>query len=84
MTGRSESKEQHNRRHVCWGDVEIFEFPNMLGDNPAAGEGAPLTIGWKHVRKETLDIEYYEFTRIQLNPRRRRKELFLSGPARDA
>lgn len=83
MTGPKENQKYHCSHRVCWGDVEIYEFPNVLGDNPAVSEGAPLTIGWKHTKKETIDIEYYEYLRIQLKPRKRRKDLLLSGPARD-
>jgi len=84
MTGPKEINNKKNRRRrVCWGDVEIYEFPNILGDNPAANEGSPLTIGWKHTSKETLDIDYYEYTRLIVVPRRRRKHLLISGPARD-
>lgn len=84
MADPKESKKHHRRRQVFWGDVEIYEFPNVLGDNPAANDGAPLTIGWKHTTKETLDIGYYEYKRLNVVPRRRRKELLISGPARDA
>ena len=68
---------------VCWGDLVIYEFPNILGDNPATSDGgAPLAIDWKHEHKNTLAVDYYEFLR-QTHPRRKRKELLISGGARD-
>ncbi len=72
------------QKEVCFGDLVIFEFPNMLGDNPGVSEGAPLTIGWKHEAKNVVAVDYYEFLRQSGNkPRRRRKELVMSSTARD-
>jgi len=69
-------------KDICWGDIVIFEFPNILGDNPGVSEGAPLTIGWKHESESIVAVEYYEFLR-QNHPRRRRKDLVLSSGQRD-
>jgi hypothetical protein len=67
---------------VCFGDLEIFEFPNILGDNPGVSEGAPLSIAWKHESKNVVAVDYYEYLR-QSRPRRRRKELVIASAARD-
>jgi hypothetical protein len=48
---------------VSFGDVEIREYPYVLGDNPACSSGAPLTIGWKPQEAYTLDVEVYDYTR---------------------
>jgi hypothetical protein len=69
-------------KRVCWGDLEILEFPNMLGDNPGVSEGAPLTINWQHESREVVAIEYYEYLR-QNRPRRRRKDLVMNSASRD-
>jgi hypothetical protein len=69
-------------KELCWGDIVIFEFPNILGDNPAVSEGAPLTIAWNHDSESVVAIEYYEYLR-QSRPRRKRKELVVSSGARD-
>jgi hypothetical protein len=86
MKREGEPKKQESSRSdlkgVYWGDLEIFEFPNMLGDNPGVSEGAPLTIGWKHESRDVVGIEYYEYFR-QTRPRRRRKDLIMSSAARD-
>jgi hypothetical protein len=76
VTNGSSSKE------ICWGDIVIFEFANILGDNPAVSEGAPLTIAWNHDSESVVAIEYYEYLR-QSRPRRKRKELVVSSGARD-
>lgn len=67
---------------VCFGDLTIYEFKNMLGDNPAVSEGAPLTIGWKHESVDVVAVDYYEFMRNQ-RPRRRRKDLIIPSTSRD-
>lgn len=71
-----------SKNEIGWGDLAIYEFPNILGDNPAVGDGAPLTIGWEHESESVVAIEYYEFLR-QSRPRRKRKDLVLSGGQRD-
>lgn len=70
------------KKGVCFGDLVIYEFPNILGDNPAVSDGAPLTIGWKHDSKNIVAVDYYEFLRTQ-RPRRRRKDLIIPSTARD-
>lgn len=72
----------NSSKELCWGDLVIFEFPNILGDNPGVSEGAPLELGWKHESESVVAIEYYEFLR-QSRPRRRRKDLIMSSGARD-
>jgi hypothetical protein len=68
---------------VKWGDVRIYVFPNLLGDNPAASDdGAPLTIGWKHESKKVIDVDSFEDIR-QNKPKRKRKDLIIPGPSRD-
>ena len=69
-------------KELCWGDCVFYEFPNILGDNPAVSDGAPLSIGWKHESESVVAVDYYEFLR-QNRPRRRRKELVMSSGARD-
>lgn len=79
----SDDSCDERRKAVCWGNLTIFVMPNLLGDNPAVSEGAPLTIGWRHESKTTLAIDYYEYLR-QSRPRRGRRELIVASPNRDA
>jgi hypothetical protein len=72
----------NTKKKVCWGEMVVFEFPNMIGDNPAVSGGVPLTIAWNHVTVNTLTIDYNEFLR-QKQPRRKRKDLVLSAAQRD-
>ena len=56
-----------------WFDsIYVREFPIILGDNPSAAEGVPITIDWKHQKEVILDVEYFELYRPE---RRRKKEL---------
>lgn len=70
------------KKRVYWGDLTVYEFPNLLGDNPAVSEGVPLTIGWEHEEMNVVAIDYYEYMR-QSRPRRRRKDMIISSGARD-
>jgi hypothetical protein len=72
------------RKELLWGDITIYEFPNILGDNPAVQNGSPLTIGWEYESKNVMDINLYEFIRQQSNPRRRKKDLVMKAGDRDS
>jgi hypothetical protein len=43
-------------KSVSFGDVQVREFPMILGDNPACSSGAPVTIDWDHVDEFTLTV----------------------------
>lgn len=81
-TTSNHSSSDGGGKEVRWGDITLYEFPNLLGDNPAVSEGAPLTIGWKHTSVVVVAVEYHEFMK-QSQPVRRRKDLIMSGGARD-
>ena len=49
------------RERVYFRDVEILEFPLILGDNPHC-QGAPLQLAWKATGREVIDIDFYEYT----------------------
>jgi hypothetical protein len=76
------SSDSDTMKQVRWGDLTVYEFPNLLGDNPAVSEGAPLTIGWKHSSVVVVAIEYHEYLR-QSRPHRRRKDMIMSSASRD-
>src|SRR6056300_1734340 len=79
---KEDSASSKKNLGVQFGDLVIYEFPNILGDNPGVSEGVPLSIGWKHNSKNVVGVDYYEFLR-QNRPRRRRKELVIPSAARD-
>ena len=46
---------------VAFSEITVLEFPIILGDNPACTSGAPIQLDWELARKETHEIEFYEF-----------------------
>lgn len=68
-------------KELCWGDLEIIEFHNVLGD-AVPTDGVPVNIGWKCKSKSVIGVDYYEYLKQQ-RPRRRRKDLMMSSPERD-
>lgn len=74
---------------VSFGTVEFRSYPIMLGDNPSASSGPPLTICWQHDPEETLtsDIDTYETcmparrtkTELRVPPSMREDLLLLTG-----
>ena len=77
------SSNMKEKRSVQWSDITFYQFPNMLGDNPAASsEGAPITMEWNHTARSIIDVDYYEYL-ITRQPRRTRKQLVMKGPERD-
>jgi hypothetical protein len=76
------SCKRRGMKIVRWGEMVVFEFPNLLGDNPAVSGGAPLTIGWNHDTVNIITVDDNEIMRLE-KPRRRRKEMVLSSTQRD-
>ena len=74
----------NSSNEISWGDLEIYEFKSILGDNPAASGGSPLTLAWKHESKSVVAIEIHEFLRQNHRPSRRRKDMIMQSGARDA
>jgi len=48
---------------VSFSDVEISTHYMILGDNPAAMSGAPLTISWESMETCQISLEEYERTK---------------------
>lgn len=73
-------------KQVAFSDIEIREYPYVLGDNPACSSGAPLTIGWKVQDSYTRNVDVYEFARKNERKRKaprvsvqRRAQILLSS-----
>ena len=60
----------YRKQVLCWGDLTVYEFPMMLGDNPSVSDGPPLTIDWKHTNEHVFDIDYFEYMRRPVQLRR--------------
>ena len=50
-----------SRKKVCFGDIQIREYPMILGDHPNTRSGLPIMIDWKHQYEETMGLEMYQY-----------------------
>ena len=56
----SASSESTTAREITWNQIQVIEFPIILGDNPSCLQGVPITIGWQPQQIKYLDVDYYE------------------------
>jgi hypothetical protein len=54
-TNRKANKMAEKR--VGFRDIEILEFPYILGDNPAVSAGAPIALGHDLEGKITMELD---------------------------
>jgi hypothetical protein len=64
-----------NARKIHFGDVEVREHLQIIGDNPACSPGPPVGLGWKFRPKRPLSVDDYERRRL---PRRDESGLRIS------
>ncbi|KAL3925712.1 MAG: hypothetical protein SGILL_000219 [Bacillariaceae sp.] len=50
-------------KHVAFGDLQIREYPLILGDNPACSDGCPISIGWKPQATYERNLDFYEYSK---------------------
>jgi len=64
-------------KKVIFHEVQIREFDQILGDNPAVSDGVPVALAWEFQEEYNMDIDIYECTR---GPERRysRRKLMIS------
>jgi hypothetical protein len=54
-------------KSVSFGNIEVREYPMVLGDNPSCRDGLPVSLGWEYAQLFLMDVDDYEDDR----PRRR-------------
>ena len=76
------SRSRRRRRpRVCFSNIDVYTFEQILGDNPAVSNGAPLALAPHHIEHKSMDIGYFEYKR---QPRRaNRKDLMESKQVRE-
>ena len=81
VTDNTTTTASHNNSKVRFDQVFIHEFPIILGDNPSVSKGAPLTLDWKALRHDAVELDMYEYLRA---PERKdnRRRLILSNNRR--
>ena len=77
---------KETKKRVSFGKVSIREYNIIPGDNPSVGMGPPLSLGWKFVDLEDIDVEehHHRYRRhnrknvghLVLNSYKRKKILF--------
>ena len=58
------NNDDNDRKHVTFHEIQIYEFPVIIGDNPAISCGPSLNIGWYCYSTKTMKLDIYESTRI--------------------
>lgn len=66
---------------VRFGTVVVREYPIILGDNPGASAGPPLSIDWQHNAEYTIDMDVFEEQRPE---RREMAELRMPSDVRSS
>ncbi|CAJ1931178.1 unnamed protein product [Cylindrotheca closterium] len=66
---------------VKFSQIQIREYPMIVGDNPSALTGVPVTIDWEHVDELEFQLEDYESGRPQ--PPRSMVQLRMPASHRD-
>eukprot|EP00977_Amphora_coffeiformis_P006397 scaffold1361_cov165-Amphora_coffeaeformis.AAC.19 len=67
-------------RSVSFDSIFVREYERVLGDNPACGNGPPISIGWQYESKVSMPVDEYEYRKpagrtkrqLQLSAYRRR------------
>lgn len=72
----------HSRNsRVSFSQIQIREYPIIVGDNPSVLTGTPITIDWDHVEQMEFHVDEYESGRAEP---RTMVELRMPASARDA
>lgn len=77
---------QRHCRHVSFGQLEVLEFPSVLGDNPSVRVGAPITLSWWPIRKSIYQVDALPDRSRRDRPRAlppKERELLLLGKGYD-
>jgi hypothetical protein len=54
---------RQGRRRVCFSTLDVYEFPQILGDHPGVSRGAPLALAPQHCHHVHLSVAYFESRR---------------------
>lgn len=69
-------------RRVGFGQVQIREYEQVVGDHPFCNSGAPLTLGWNYSDEEVESVSEHEHRKESHHARRNHDELRLSDGQR--
>jgi len=74
----SSPAKYYELKKVFFHEVEIREYPQVLGDNPSVSDGAPVAIAWEFQSQYNVNIDVYEMTRAPMRRKGRRRLLISS------
>lgn len=60
---------------VRFQNVEVREYPRILGDNPSVSAGPPITLDWAHDKRNSLSLPVEDWERARENDRRTKQEI---------
>jgi hypothetical protein len=66
---------------IDFGTVTIREYARTVGDNPAVGAGAPISLGWAYSKPYIVHIDNFE-TNIRKPGHRTRRDFYLTAEQR--
>ena len=58
-----QSQKVFRRSLLRWGDIDIREYKQCLGDNPACSKGVPLQLDWEYTTLGTVPLNDFEKVR---------------------
>ena len=61
----TESKRQ---RRVAFKEVTVRDYAMVLGDHPNCSFGPPVTLGWRYLEYEPLEVDEYEYHHSRRRP----------------
>jgi hypothetical protein len=83
VSSADQESPQDGKHRVRFGHVSVREHEIVLGDNPVAEVGPPISLGWKYNQHSELELDEYESRRYLTNSVKRQRETFrLSGCTR--
>jgi hypothetical protein len=65
---QSPSRSFRNCRGLCFGNIEIYEFRTVIGDNPQVSEGCPVALDAEGKKLNTIPVQLYERSRGKRRP----------------
>lgn len=63
--GNPTTAKTSTKKGVRFSSITIQEYSLQPGVNPGGTKGCPLTIGWKPISKDTLDLDVFESVRTK-------------------
>jgi hypothetical protein len=67
---------RQGRRRVRFSTLDVYEFPQILGDHPGVSCGAPLSMSLQHCNHAHLNLAYFEYRR---KPRKANKKALMTS-----